>query len=219
MCKVSLLHKSWADAAEMAVIADDQKMPDYFKGVVCTWAMLQQCLADAGAFRRGLELHFMTQLVDAGAKQIADIENMFKVVEPSAGDYLEVFAHRPSSRTLEQRLFSDDGDKDKPDCIDIVDKAWNNLRAHHGILARVLDKVVLEVTTGDCGSSDASFRAKLEMWNKTKESAGLFLMACTAWDLMLGLEVTTKKSRTTDFAELKKSIGTICLCVCVCLCV
>ena len=129
-------------AAESAVIAEDQKMPDDFKGVVRTWVMLQKCLADAGAFRRDLELHFMKQLVEAGAKQIVDIENMFKVVEPSAGDYLEVMAHRPSSRTLEERLFSDDGGKQ--DCIDVVDKAWNNLRAHHGILERVLNKVVLE---------------------------------------------------------------------------
>ena len=141
MCKVLLSHKAWAEAAESAVIAQDQKMPDDFNGCVRTWARLPNCLADAGAFRRDLEFHFMKQLVQAGATQIADIETIFKVVEPG-GDFLEVLAHRPSSRSLEVRLFSEHADQ--PDCIDIVNKARNNLRAYQGILKRVLDMVVLE---------------------------------------------------------------------------
>ena len=76
---------------------------------------------------------------------------------------------------------------------------------------------LIQVASTDCGL-DGAWRSVLDTWGKVEGNACLFLMAATAWDFMLTPDETTKKQRGIDFAELKKSVGTIRLCVCLFVC-
>ena len=95
---------------------------------------------------------------------------------------------------------------DEGDIIDRAETARQQLTQCVSALTTIVNRATPGLAPADVGSPHGAWSEELAHWRSAVTRAALFLIAAAVWDLMLGLDDTTKKSRAAEAETLKDNL-------------
>ena len=164
---------------------------------------LDACFLSAQGFAEYVEMHCLASMVQVQTKASAAMESFYALLGNS-GDFMIALSSQPKAKKVEDTLFW--MEDDEGDIIDRAEFARQQLTQCVSALTTIVNRATPGLAPADVGSPHGAWSEELAHWRSVETRAQLFLMAAAAWDLMLCLEESTKKSRAAEAATLKDNL-------------